>query len=145
MYKLEKNLVRDFIKVMGKTEFSQGKTLFTTEFDYSRGRADVVIFRNKTDVIAIEAKLKKWKFALHQAYRNTCFADYSYVLLPKETALLAMEFEEEFIRRSVGLCYISNGCFYTLISAKKNIPLQNYLYDKAKNTISLGGKYVTMH
>jgi hypothetical protein len=47
---------------------------FACEFDYSRGRTDVVALRDGEHVIAFEAKLKDWRTALHQAYRNTCFA-----------------------------------------------------------------------
>jgi len=43
--------------------------------------------REANTLIAVEAKLKDWKYALHQAYRNTCFARQSFVLLPKAVAL----------------------------------------------------------
>lgn len=76
------------------------------EFDYSRGRTDVVIVTIEGNVVAFEAKLSRWRIALHQAYKNRCFADASYIVLPKQAALRAGRFSDEFARRGVGLCYI---------------------------------------
>ena len=38
-------------------------------------------------LMAFEAKLKDWRYGLDQAYRNTCFAHKSYVVVPEATAL----------------------------------------------------------
>jgi len=77
--------------------------------------------------MTFEAKLKDWRRALHQAYRNTAFATTSYVLLPKEVAECAINFEEEFISRSVGLCYIDGQEVVIAIHAQLNEPVQPWL------------------
>ena len=42
-------------------------------------------------IIAIEAKVKNWKIALHQAQMNQLFASASYVMLPEKIAMTARE------------------------------------------------------
>lgn len=57
---------------------------------------------------AIEAKLKNWKRALHQAHRYKWFADYSYVVLDAKYAEPAIENIDLFKRYNVGLSSITN-------------------------------------
>jgi len=66
-----------------------GTLKLAREFGYGRGRADLIAVDPYGRVIAFEAKIAAWREALHQAYRNTCFADYSYVVLPKKSARTA--------------------------------------------------------
>lgn len=102
-----------------------------TEFYYQRGRADVVALSSSGEVIAFECKLTRWKDALHQAYRNTCFAHMSYVVLPEDTALLAARYAEEFRRRGVGICYLADDQVVTLQEAHRRTPLQPWLSGQA--------------
>lgn len=60
-------------------------------------------FRNKGRLIAIEAKLTKWRQAVTQATAYLRFADEAYVLLPEATAQRAMEARKDFRTARVGL------------------------------------------
>ena len=132
----------EFLIKLYDSEFVSGNTFITTEFDYARGRPDIIILKNQRELVAIEAKLYKWKDALHQAYRNTCFTQYSYVLLPENAGLNALRYISEFTRRSVGLCLLSNNGIQIVIEAKQTIPLQSWLYEKAIDTLQKRGDYV---
>jgi hypothetical protein len=138
MYTQESALVDEFVSVLPTSSFAEsGKLRIAKEFNYNRGRTDVIILTDKGDVIAFEAKLEKWREALHQAYRNTCFAHYSYVLLPKNVAEKAVQYEAEFRDRCVGLCYLAEGELIIAREANKNLPLQQWLLNKAVEV--LGG------
>jgi hypothetical protein len=101
------------------------------EFPYRNGRADVVV-STEGQVIAFEAKLYRWRWALHQAYRDTCFAHQSFVVLPWSQASIAMRYEAEFDRRGVGLCSIDdNGRLIILKAAMTREPLQDWLSEAA--------------
>jgi hypothetical protein len=56
----------------------------------------VVALTSAGRVLAFEAKLKDWREALHQAYRNSCFANGTYVVLPKSAAELAHHTAQSF-------------------------------------------------
>ncbi len=103
----------------------------TTEFLPVRWRTDIVALRSNGELLAFEAKLKRWRYALHQAYRNTSFVDRSYMLLPEQVALYAMRFTHEISRHSVGLCYISNGQIVIAHEAPYQRPVQPWLSREA--------------
>jgi hypothetical protein len=82
-------------------------------------------------LIAFEAKLKEWRYALHQAYRNRCLAHMSYVVLPKTTAIVAQRYETEFKLRNVGLCCCEAGSIDLIFSPKSEPPLEPWLLQEA--------------
>jgi hypothetical protein len=106
MYSTEKMLVEQLVRVLAREGNPWGPISVSCEFFYSRGRTDVVALTDRNVLIAFEAKLKDWRCALDQAYRNTCFAHKSYVVVPEATALTAFSYVAEFKRRGVGLCYV---------------------------------------
>jgi hypothetical protein len=126
----EKMLVDQLLFLLqGQSTFC-GPVRVTPEFFYSRGRTDVVAVDQDETLIAFEAKLTDWKTALHQAYRNTCFAHTSYVVLPKKTALVAFRFIGEFERRGVGLCYVDELALVVLHESSHCQPIEPWLsYD----------------
>lgn len=137
MYSQEYALVDDFVAQLPSSPFAQGGSIvISTEFDYSRGRADIIAMTDEHEIIAFEAKLKNWREALHQAYRNTCFAHYSYVILPEKIALRAVQFEMEFYERCVGICYIEDGEIIVVYEARKTTPVQNWLVIRAQKTLA---------
>jgi hypothetical protein len=85
----EQTLVTSFVSRLNEEASPWGAVQVATEFYYQRGRTDVIASTVDDAVIAVEAKLADWRSALHQAFRNRCFAHRSYVLLPKDTALRA--------------------------------------------------------
>lgn len=131
MYKSEAMLVQDFMAELSKQENTLNVSEFNVEFNYQNGRVDVVGTLETGELISIEAKLNKWKKALNQAFRNTSFSHYSYVLLPKKIAENAKKYSHEFNRRSVGLCSFDESNIYIEISAKKSIPIQPWLTQSA--------------
>ena len=133
-FSTEQKLVDTFVGLLETNQTPWGKVRFVREFDYSRGRTDIVAAVNADAVIAIEAKLEDWKYALHQAYRNTCFAHRSYVLLPKATALAALGSVAEFERRRVGLCYIDGRDLVVLHDSPYTFPLEPWLTCDAFST-----------
>jgi hypothetical protein len=104
---------------------------FAREFEYQRGRADVVTTMVDGTVVAFEAKLTRWRDALQQAYRNRCFAHRSYVVLPMSAAGIAHQFLAEFQRRQVGLCYVGDEGVVVLVDSPCAEPLQPWLSSRA--------------
>jgi hypothetical protein len=133
MYATEEYLVNDFVSSISNSPFTEGGPLkIAKEFDYRNGRTDIVVLNGDGQIIAFEAKLSRWRDALHQAYKNTCFANYSYIVVPEEIAKKASKFAAEFSRRSVGICYITNNRIVIEQSAEENIPIQKHITEKAK-------------
>lgn len=127
----EQSLVRRFLEHIRDVSCPWGDIRVRPEFFYNRGRTDLVAVSEDGKVIAFEAKLKKWKSALHQAYRNKCFADFSYVILPEKCASCASQYSGEFARRGVGLCFVSENDLRIIHEATESAPLQPWLHDKA--------------
>ena len=131
MYSYEAHLIDDF-----KSQISKENPVFkfnsiAFEFNYINGRTDIIAKKGDDCLIAFEAKLKKWKKALNQAYRNTSFAHYSYVILPVVNISNALKNSFEFTKRGVGLCSISSEGISIEIEAKKNKPLLPWLTENA--------------
>jgi hypothetical protein len=124
----EQDLVNCFVEHLQADAGPWGKVRFIREFDYSRGRTDIVALAAEGFLIAVEAKLTDWKYALHQAYRNTCFAHLSFVLLPKKNALRALQHVGEFEKRRVGLCYADGSQIMVLHHASRaTAPIEPWL------------------
>ena len=126
-FQSEQLLVAEFVASLASCNTPWGEVQFACEFDYSRGRTDVVVLHESGQLIAVEAKLTKWRSALHQAYRNTCFAHESFVLLPKDMALTAIRFRQEFEARGVGLCYLDGTRVVILQDAASLPPIEPWL------------------
>jgi len=141
MFDNEKSLVDSFIDSLETIPSPWGELKLGSEFFYQRGRTDLVAVSNNGKVIAFEAKLKKWRIALQQAYRNRCFADFSYVLLPTYSANLAYKNLDEFILRGVGICCVSEDGFEILHEALLTEPIQPWLREQAFMYASSGGVY----
>ncbi len=135
----EKMLVDLFISSLAEGGSPWGSVQVATEFFYQRGRTDVIAYTENRSVIAVEAKLTDWRFALHQAYRNRCFAHQSYVLLPKETAVRAARYDGEFDRRQVGICYVESGGIVVLKPAFDSTPIEPWLSQRARQHIDGAG------
>ena len=91
------------------------------EFNYTNGRIDIVGICGRSILYAFEAKLKKWRDALDQAYRNSSFAHYSYVILPENVTKKALENKREFQRRGIGICTVNSSGIKIVFKAHKNV------------------------
>ncbi|WP_310570959.1 hypothetical protein [Gemmatimonas sp.] len=132
----ERDLVDKFAYVLASDSSPWGPVRFTREFDYRRGRTDVVALDDSGEVIAVEAKLTRWRDALQQAYRNRCFAHSSYVLLPKPVALRAIRYAIDFEARGVGVCYFEGDELSIVLHAVRAEPLQPWLCQVAEEWIT---------
>src|SRR5438477_13134735 len=121
-YRSEADLVNDLLSHLRVS--ADITEAFAKEFNYHRGKADVICRNIDGKLVAFEAKLTRWRDALHQAYRNRCFANSSYVVLPKRTAEIAAPFEGEFRKRNVGLCYVDGTELVVIHRVTEEEPLQ---------------------
>lgn len=127
----EASLVECFVGALqaGRTTF--GSLEVTTEWDHRSGFVDVLARDASKSLIAFEAKLRDWKRAFMQAYRNTAYANKAYVLLPDSAAKNALVHKDEFELRGIGLCAISGGSVRILIEAAEQQPLLAWLHSRA--------------
>lgn len=137
MYKLEKFLVDDFKDNICQSDNAFDISEFAFEFYFNNGRVDVIGHTVEGKLIAFEAKLTKWRTAVNQAYRNTSFAHYSYVLIPANIVDKAIKHRREFDRRGLGLCSISPEGIKIEISAPQKNPILPWLTESAIDYIAM--------
>lgn len=136
MFASERALVDTFIATLQHPDCPWGPVDgIKREFDYARGRTDVIVVAGGA-VLAFEAKLANWREALHQAYRNTCFATNSYVVLPKDVALAAYCYSAEFEERGIGLCYVDGDALVVLQESPSTLPLEPWLACEAISQVN---------
>jgi predicted RecB family endonuclease len=135
MFELESQLVGELegILVSADNPFSQLALAF--EFNYQAGKVDVIATNDCGELFAFEAKLTRWRIAVNQAYRNTSFSHYSYVVLPASAARNAVKWRHEFERRGIGLCSLGVDGMTVEIPASKRTPLLPWLTDSAMEYI----------
>jgi hypothetical protein len=131
----ELTLQKKFLSILNNPNTPWGKLKYAEEFNYSGGRVDVIAIDKLKTLYAFEIKLEKWKIALNQAYRNTSFANKSYIVLPKSIATKAIKHEYQFKRRSVGLCYLEGEKIVELLDCSQNKPIMGWLNNRARNLI----------
>lgn len=134
----EEELVQAFGQKIHHFRTSLPKMKLCYEFVFMGGKTDIIGVTGANTVHSFEAKLKKWRDCLEQAYRNTSFSHYSYVLLPDFSAKRALEEPEEFRKRGVGLCSYSDGKVKLHIRPKKQAPLQPWLTKRAVEKVQGG-------
>ncbi len=137
MYLTEQELVQAFLTHL-LCDNPWKASEYDVEFNYLRGKTDIVTISSDDSVIAIEAKLTKWRTALQQAFRNRCFADESYVLLPPDVAAFASRYEYEFERRGVGICTLVDDHIAILVEATTEAPPQPWLRELAIQYVQAG-------
>ncbi len=131
LFHFEQDMFESFCNILDTGDSPWGGVEFSCEFDYRRGKTDVIALKDNQHLIAFELKLHKWKDALQQAYRNTCFAHSSYVVVTRPVAMRAIKSKQDFVRRKVGLCYVENETIKLLLDAEPIEPLQPWLSEKA--------------
>ena len=139
LFDSENELVHSFLLLVGNKRRSPfAAPLVAREFNYLNGKIDVIALGKDRRVFGFEAKLTRWKEALHQAYRNAAFCHFSYVLLPSEVSNRALSASDSFFQRGVGLCSLANGHIEIKIRAPLNKPLQPWLTRSAQEFILNG-------
>jgi hypothetical protein len=134
-YSSERALVNDLIARLARRNSPWRSQEVITEFSYGRGRADVLV-KHGGEIVAIEAKLSRWRDALDQAYRNMCFAHRSFVCLPNAAAARAAQHVHEFETRGVGLCTIEDDRIIVICDSSTKEPLQPWLSDAAAAAVA---------
>lgn len=135
LFRYEKDLVNVFCSLISSSDSPWSQTNFTTEFIYSGGKTDILLLDKGRTLIALEAKLHRWRAALQQAYRNTAFAHESYVLLPRRTALRAVKNLDDFLKRNVGLMICDEDGIEVLLQPINVPPMQPWLCEKAVSRV----------
>ena len=136
MYNLEVSLVDDFKIAISIPSKPFIITDYATEFNYFSGKTDLIAQTKSGEIIAFEAKLYKWRKAVNQAYRNTTFAHYSYVILPETKINRALSNRQLFEKNRIGLCSIGRDGINIHINAPNNEPVQHWLTTLAKKYIN---------
>ena len=137
-YESEEAFVNSFCSLLNSGGSPWGNLRYAREFNYIRGKTDLVALRNNTEVLAFEFKLVKWRVALVQAYRNTCFSHYSYMVLPEKVAFRALSHDVDLNLRAVGVCSIQDGKIKVLHRACRTDPIQPRLSSRAIETAGGG-------
>jgi hypothetical protein len=132
----ERDLVHTFMSLILERRSPFTAPRIASEFNYLNGKTDVIALGKNHRLIGFEAKMTKWKDALHQAYKNATFCHLSYVLVPAEVSTRAARARELFLQRRVGLCSLDKrGRIKIAIPAPFNRPLQPWLTKSAKEFI----------
>lgn len=127
MFQHERDLVDTLAAKLQQGLAQWGRLRIAREFEYMRGRTDLVGVAEDGSIIAFEAKLGRWREALRQAGRNLCFAHRSYVVLPAPVAERASRYPAEFEKRNVGICSVESGSITVMLEAPENTPVQPWL------------------
>ena len=135
MYELESDLVKDFQAVIFGVPDTFTIIAMASEFNYVEGKIDLIAKDSNGDLVAFEAKLFRWRNALNQAYRNSSFAHYSYVVLPETALENAVSHIGEFHRRGIGLCFFGLSGLRVEIPATRRNPIQPWLTNSAMSYI----------
>jgi len=93
--------------------------------------------RSVTRILSVEAKLSNWRAALRQAYRNTLFANESYVILDRKHANGALDNSDLFRRAQVGLCIADalSGSVEVVLRPRRRQPRSQYFRMLATETL----------
>lgn len=90
------------------------------------------------DSFAFELKLKNWRRALIQAYKNKSFASMSYVLLDEKYIKNALKNIDLFMNSNVGLISLNQELQATIhFEPKYEEPYSTDLYEKFRSKINL--------
>lgn len=126
-FKTEATLVNCFLSAVDAGKSTFGGLEVTTEWNHKAGFVDVLARDSSNALIAFEAKLHDWKRAFLQAYKNTAYANRTYVVMPDNAARRALQYESEFKFRGIGLCAIGEGEVRVLIEACEQEPLLSWV------------------
>lgn len=83
--------------------------------DFSTSKAWV----SRSEIIAIEAKLTRWRDAIDQAATYRRYADRAFVLLPSQNAVIAAQHKDAFTKAGVGLLSYGDGKVVRVFSSPK--------------------------
>lgn len=140
MFKTELEMSKLFEEFLngnfGNSYFKEYQGLF--------GIPDFVFYSKGADeisIISFELKLKNWKRAVKQAFRYKSFSNISYVVLPANTANIALNNIEIFERYKIGLAkFDSESNFEILFKPELSAPFSDSLNQKIVSIIGRSRK-----
>ena len=131
----ERSLLDRFVRDLEKG-WQQFLRASAREFNYESGRTDLLVLQHDGELLAFEAKLRDWRKALHQAWRNTSYAQRAYVVMPSARAAPALANLHEFEALGVGLCVVDEqGNIETKLYSKLFDPVLPWLREKARTAL----------
>ncbi|TJZ77532.1 hypothetical protein [Chitiniphilus eburneus] len=140
VFSTEEMLVDAFASHLARDSAPFELATLIREFDYRSGRTDVLVSDCENQILAFEAKLTDWRKAVHQAWRNTSFAERTYVVLPADVGHRVLRYRTEFERLGVGLCLVSDATIEIAIESKLSEPVLLWLHEKAKSMLATHGE-----
>lgn len=78
------------------------------------------LWPNSFKIIALEAKLSRWRQAINQANKYQKYADQTFVVLPENPAQIALKNKEEFLKSGIGLLTVNSKGVKPMIKAYLN-------------------------
>lgn len=135
MFNYEADLVNTFISHIDSNILDLDIINYCSEFNYNNGKTDLIAICINNRLIAFEAKLKNIKKVINQAYRNTAFANYSYVVLPADKYEIQKKYEADFIDMKIGVILVDNENSWIELEAIDNKPVLPWLHEKATTTL----------
>ena len=137
-FRKESGLVRALVRSLKQPDSPVVTLRHAREFDYVSGRTDVLGLLDDDSLVAFEAKLRDWRRALHQAWRNSSFANRAYVALPVGYEWVAEKHRDDFEQLGVGLCFVSGNGIDLAIASRYSEPLMPWLHQRARDALSNG-------
>jgi len=135
LFTKEEDLIATFCSfLMGNSE-PWGELLWTREFYFGRGRSDIIGLAPDGDIFAFEAKLTDWSKVINQAHRNTCFANYSVIVLPSRIEDSLARYESAILKRGLGVCFVSETSMSIPIFPRRFSPIQPILTGVARTYV----------
>jgi hypothetical protein len=128
-YSCEQELKNQLAATLKGTDRQFGSLQIALEFSHPSGRTDISAQSSEGELITFETKLLNWRGAMEQAYRNSSFAHYSYVVLPAAAAKRAAT--DEFVKRKIGLCSVEGGRVTIELEAPRQNPLRPWITELA--------------
>lgn len=136
IFRYEEDLIQIFISHIENGNGNFNFSNIIREFNYNNGKTDILGLSSEKKLYAFEAKLTKWKYAVNQAYRNTIFANYSYVVMPERLDMTVLKNIHFFEKRNVGLILVDHNSYRLVINAQRLESKRNWISDKANKLIS---------
>ncbi len=132
-YQSEAAFVRSFVGLLRAAPSPFEHVGYAREFSNgTSSRPDIIIVTQSGEVIAIEAKLTRWRDAMGQAYRNTFFSDRSFVLLPPSIARRAAQNVAELHAHGIGVCTMVDNAIEIVSEAPLAQPYNIYRRELAR-------------
>lgn len=138
MFLLEKDLVDKFISFINTDNFEIEIKNYCTEFNYQNGKTDIIAQKTTNEIVAFEAKLFDIKKVINQAYRNTTFANLSYIVLPATKKNMQTKYYEEMGKLNIGLILVDEQHAWIEKEASIVEPVLPWLQKKASALLMHG-------